>query len=126
MFHIHVWNQSQSQSLNNSPNYTCHSRTLIFLFCLSLSYSDVTVYLDSHRMGSIVGVRDSNLSPTGLLSLFLAYFYSYLPSLNLLPSGLGWIVLVGGAVNVAVVVAFSCCCAIEGLPQLGVNGLLTS
>ena len=66
MFHIHVWNQSQSQSLNNSLNYTCLSRTVIFLFYLSLSCSDVTVYLKNYRMGSTVGLGDSNFSPTGL------------------------------------------------------------
>ena len=85
MFHIHVWNQS----LNNSPDYTCHSGTLIFLFYLSPSCSDVTVYLDSHRMEGTEGLGDSNFSPTVLPFLFPAYCHSNLPLLDFLLLSLG-------------------------------------
>ena len=86
---IHV--QNQSWNLNNSPNYTCHSRTLIFLFYLSLFCSGVTVYMESHRMESTVGLGDSNFFSTGLPSLFFVYFHSNLPPQNLLLSGFQWI-----------------------------------
>ena len=64
MFHICV--ENQSHNLNNSQNYTCHSKTLILLFCLSPSCSDVTFYLESHSMKSIVGL--------GIVSSFQLFF----------------------------------------------------
>ena len=45
------------KSLNSRLDYTCHSKTLIFLFGPFLSCSGVTVSLESHRMGSTVGVE---------------------------------------------------------------------
>ena len=85
MFHIPV------QNLSNSPNCTCHSRTLIFIFYLPLSCSGVIVYLASHRMVSTVGLGDSNFFPTDLPSLSFAYHHSNLLSQNLLLSDLGLI-----------------------------------
>ena len=89
MFPIQVWNQSWNQNLNNSPNYTCHLRTLIFIFYLSLSFSDVTVYVESHRMEGTVGLGGSKFFSVGLPPLFFAYCHSNLPPQNFL-SVSGW------------------------------------
>ena len=88
MFHICV--QSQSWNLSNSPNYTCHSRILIFLFFFTVSCSGVIVYLGHHGVVSTVGLGDSNFFSTDL-----PFFPFYLTPSNPLPqnlllSGLGW------------------------------------
>ena len=86
MFHTHDLNQS----LNNSLNDTFHSGILIFHFCLSPFCNGVTVYLESHRMGSTVGLGDSSFFLAGLPFYFSAYHHSNLP-LDLLSLCLGLI-----------------------------------
>ena len=78
VFHINVRNQILSQNQNNSPDYIWHLGTPMSHFCLPLFCNGETVYLESHMMGSTVGLWGSSFFLPGLPSYFFVCCHSNL------------------------------------------------